>query len=445
MLPPNQPMMRSAEARPITHRRLWRSLLLLLVLTAGAFFVGWAQKLPCRLHGYGPGNSYAYTRLCYSDVHVAWTSQGLSEGRLPYVDQPVEYPVLLGGLMALAVVGADSAGEFFDHTAALLLVGALVVTATTALLLGPARMADAALVAVAPGMILHGTVNWDVAAAAFAGLGLLAWARQRPAAAGVALGLGAAVKLYPIVFLGPLLVLCLRQKQLRAWAQALTAAVATCVLCNGVAAAIAGAFPFGPDDAPRNAVLRFFALNRDRPADWDSVWFVVQELMGVLRDDPAWAFSVPTVNLWTAAMLSAGMGALAVLLWRSPLPARVGQAVFLTTAIFVLTNKVFSPQYTIWLIPLAVLARPRWAPFLGWQVLEVLLVITRFAYFEHIGTGGGLPLRFFMAAVVARDLALLALMYDVVQDIRRPAQDDLRMANGDDPAGGVLAGATSTG
>ena len=64
--------------------------------------------------------------------------------------------------------------------------------------------------AVAPGLLLHARTNWDLVAAALAGLGLLAWARRRPVLAGVLLGLATATKLYPVLFLVPLLALCWR-------------------------------------------------------------------------------------------------------------------------------------------------------------------------------------------------------------------------------------------
>lgn len=430
--------MRPEARRPAPARR---TLVALLVLTGAAFAIGWTQKLPCRTEGYGPGNHLAYTRMCYSDVHVAWTSERLDEGKLPYRDHPVEYPVLLGAMMALAAVGAHSAAQFFDHTSVLLLVAALTVSATTAKLVGPERARAAAMVAVAPGMILHGTVNWDLAAAALAGAALLAWARRRPGLAGVALGLGGALKLYPLLFLLPLLVLCLRRRQVRAWGRAFVGAAATWIACNGLVFAVAGSFSWAENQPARNAVLRFFLLSRDRPADWDSVWFVLQEVMKRVTDDPAWAFSVPAVNLLSAMALIVAMAALAMLLWRSPSVPQVGQAVFLAVAVFLLTSKVFSPQFTIWLIPLAVMARVRWLPFLGWQVVEVGFTMARFLYFDGlVGSGGGLPAGVFVSAVVARDLALLALMYTVVRDIRqRPGDRAGSKDDAADPAAGVLA------
>ena len=54
-------------------------------------------------------------------------------------------------------------------------------------------------------------------------------------------------------------------------------------------------------------------------------------------------------------------------------------------AALVLSNKVYSPQYVLWLLPLAVLARPRWRDLLIWQGAEVLYFLAiwyRLAYVD---------------------------------------------------------------
>ena len=38
---------------------------------------------------------------------------------------------------------------------------------------------------------------------------------------------------------------------------------------------------------------------------------------------------------------------------------------------FLLTTKVWSPQYSLWLVPLLALARPRWRLALVWQFVEI--------------------------------------------------------------------------
>src|SRR6185503_9589855 len=122
---------------------------------------------------------------------------------------------------------------------------------------------------------------------------------------------------------------------------------------------------------------------------------------------------------------------------------RFAQLAFLVVAAFLLTNKVWSPQYSLWLLPLAVLARPSWRVLLAWQVTECLVWVPRLLWF--LGTGAkGVDYEWFFGAVLLRDLAVLALAALVVRDVLRPELDIVRMpdrpggAAEDDPAGGVL-------
>ena len=62
---------------------------------------------------------------------------------------------------------------------------------------------------------MHAFTNWDLLAVALTTLGMWAWARRRPVLAGVLLGLGVAAKLYPLLLLGALFLLCLRAGRLR--------------------------------------------------------------------------------------------------------------------------------------------------------------------------------------------------------------------------------------
>ena len=49
----------------------------------------------------------------------------------------------------------------------------------------------------------------------------------------------------------------------------------------------------------------------------------------------------------------------------------MAQLCFLIVASFILWGKVYSPQFVMWLIPLVVLATPRWRAFWIWQAVEV--------------------------------------------------------------------------
>lgn len=412
--------------------RWWTPLRILLALTVLTSVAGFLQKAPCRTHPWS--NEYQYTRMCYSDVYALYFAEGLVDGKVPYRDHPVEYPVVIGGLMWGAAQVAhiadppDRAKRFFDITALLLAAAALVVTWTAARLAGRRRVWDAAMVALAPVLLLHAYTNWDLAAVAFAGLGLYAWSRRAPAWAGVWLGLGTATKLYPVLLLGVLFLLCLRGRRLGPWFSAAAAAALTWL---AVDLPIWIGYP--------DSFARFWSLNRTRPADWDSVWFAVQHWRGH-------AFDQQVLNLGVAVGVALVGLAVALLVLLAPRRPRVAQVAFLLAAGFLLVNKVHSPQYALWLLPLAVLARPRWPAFLFWQATEAWLLFSRFYFFvgddyarAHPGGGAqGLPIQVFLGSVLLRDAALIVLMALVVREVLRPDRDVVRREGVDDPAGGVL-------
>lgn len=113
-------------------------------------------------------------------------------------------------------------------------------------------------------------------------------------------------------------------------------------------------------------------------------------------------------------------------------------------AAFILTNKVYSPQYVLWLIPLAALARPRWRDFLVWQACEVAYFLGIWFYLAYTTSGDkhqGLPQEGYQVAIILHLLGTLYLCVVIVRDILRPERDPVRHDGSDDPSGGVLDGA----
>ena len=210
-----------------------------------------------------------------------------------------------------------------------------------------------------------------------------------------------------------------------------------------------------------NAVYRFVELNAERPADWDSLHYALSrtrdslggplgQAYGGLADlvlGPAGAPASERLNTSVAVGTVLALGAVVALAVYAPRRPRLPQVLFLTVVAFLLFNKVWSPQYVLWLLPLAVLARPSWRPFLAWQAAEAAVLLTRFYFFismpygEGDQTSEGIDVSWFLSAVVVRDLALLLLAAAVVRDVLRPEVDVVRAGGDDDPAGGVLSGA----
>jgi len=244
---------------------------------------------------------------------------------------------------------------------------------------------------------------------------------------GVLLGLGMAAKLYPILLLGPLLVLCLRAGRMAAWTRTLVGALIAWLVVN---VPVILMYP--------HAWFEFVRLNSERPPEWDSWYFLFANITGSTLWDKAPGAGSPTLlnNLSLVLFLlsCAAVGWLALSAERRP---RFAQLAFLVVADFLLTNKVWSPQYSIWLVPLVALALPRWRPVLAWQISEVvvwMLLMFQFAGVDH----KGLSVEPFVGAAVIRGGLLIMLVVTVIRDIVRPSRDPVRMTGDDDPTGGVL-------
>jgi uncharacterized membrane protein len=112
---------------------------------------------------------------------------------------------------------------------------------------------------------------------------------------------------------------------------------------------------------------------------------------------------------------------------RAPHPPRLASLAFLTVASFLLVNKVWSPQYSLWLVPLAVLALPRWRLLLGWMAVDALVWAPRM-YYYLTPANKGLPPDWFLGAVVIRDAFVVVLCVLVVRSVLCPDTDPVRMA-----------------
>ena len=414
----------------------WTPVRVALAVACLVLALGVIADAPCRSTQWADrGDAELWTGQCYSDVPFLYRERGLSGDAVAYRDTLLEYPVLTGAVAqvsawAVRALGwvadggadagpadrqaADLAGgvRFYDLTALLMAAAALVAVVATSRTVRR-RPWDGLLVAAAPVLLLTSTINWDLLPVALTAVALLAWSRDRPVLAGAMLGLGAAAKLYPALLLLPVLLVCWQERPrgpaLRRGAAAAVAAVVSWAVVNLPVAALA---PEG---------WRFFwTFNADRAAEFGSPWFAL-DLVG--RGVPA-----DRLDIAAAGVTAVGLGLVAVLALAAPRPPRLAQLALLTLAIFVLANKVWSPQYALWLLPLAVLARPRWRDLLVWQAAEAvhfvvvwLFIAGRLGATERLVTDNG-----YATVVALRAAGLLWLVAVVVRDVLRPEHDPVR-------------------
>jgi uncharacterized membrane protein len=420
----------------------WTAARVLAVITVVVWALGMVQKVPCYESGWFYGATAQYDHACYSDIPHLFTLRGFNlPGNIPYVDkipgstdptmQYLEYPVLTGlfvwGAAQLTPTGGGDVYReqiFYLVNAGMLLICAVVAVVAVSRT-HRRRPWDALLFALAPVLALDGTINWDMLAVALAAVGMALWARRYPVWAGVLIGLATAAKLYPVFLLGPLLVLCLRAGRMREFGQAFAGAAIAWLLVD---------IPFMI--ANFSGWATFYTFSESRGVDFGSFWLILTQ-NGWLN------VSTSTVNTVIAILLilcCLGIAWLALAARRRP---RFAQLAFLVVAAFTLTNKVYSPQYVLWLLPLAVLARPRWRDFLVWQACEVLYFLGVWYYLAYGASPNqkGLPPDWYHASIALHILGTLYLVVLIVRDILSPAGDPVRADGSDDPSGGVLDGA----
>jgi uncharacterized membrane protein len=272
---------------------------------------------------------------------------------------------------------------------------------------------DAAAFAASPALVLTGLINWDMLAVVMVAGALFTWARGRPVATGLLIGLGTATKLYPLFLLGPIAIICLRERRYRDLVDTLLAAAASWFVLN------APAYLSGRDEWKR-----FWEFNSERGPDLGSAWLVLSQ----------WShntITATTVNHWSWALFGLWCVAVAVVGFRAPSTPRLAQLAFLVVVGFLLVNKVYSPQYVLWLLPLAVLARPRWRDQLIWQAGELLYFASVWWYLGgYLAPGGGNEPGFYWLAIIVRMAAELYLIAIVTRDVLVPAHDPVARESG---------------
>jgi uncharacterized membrane protein len=421
----------------------WNPLRVMVLAVIGMFALGMVQKASCYSGGWFQYGDAQYIHACYSDIPHLYTQRGFASNLVPYFDRiPVslsqnndihylEYPVLTGLFMEVASWVTPSGAEphgaqvYWLVNSGMLMVCAVVLVVCTART-HRRRPWDGLLVALSPALALTATINWDLFAVALASAGLMLWSRGRPGWAGVLIGLATAAKLYPVLLLGALFLLCLRAGRLRQFGAALGGAAGAWLVVN------LPVIVFAP-----HGWAQFYSFSRTRTTDYGSLWLIVKERSGASLDG---------VNAYgTALMLLLVVGIAALVLY-APRRPRLGQVAFLVVAALLVSNKVYSPQYVLWLLPLAVLARPRWRDLLIWQGAEVLYFLGIWYRLSYV-TGAkhhGLTADAYHLAIAAHLLGVLYLCALVVRDVLLPEYDVLRQDGSDDPAGGVLDGAPDT-
>jgi uncharacterized membrane protein len=362
--------------RPVKRAAAALSLSVVLAGTVATLTLGAAVKQPCAAGDWGDGRQYK--RLCYSDIVPLYGTEQLTGDRLPYLQpcrteagQCDEYPVLTMYFMRLAAWLGRGYPAFFYVNEIMLALCAI----GTAWALYRVAGRRALYFALAPTPLIYAFVNWDLLAVALAAAATVAFLRNRDATGGVLLGLGAAAKAYPILLLVPFALERFRQRRRRAAAVLTLGAVGAYAAVN-LPFVVAAPHPWST----------FFRFNSDRPADLDSLWFMACQQLHTFC-----SWSPHRIN-WVSVAIFATLSAVVYAIRRALRPDFPRWTfAFPLLVLFLLTSKVYSPQYGLWLIPWFALALPNPWLFAAFEATDVAVFLTRFTWFGRLAADAGDP------------------------------------------------------
>ncbi|MFL5735942.1 MAG: glycosyltransferase family 87 protein [Actinomycetota bacterium] len=392
---------------------------LVLLCLSGSLIVGFVLKQPCASGEWQDGRQYR--QLCYSDIVPLYTSEQLAGGRLPYLDscrpsayQCDEYPVVTMYVMRVAawlVPGGQGPSPpvtdvdfstFFAANATVIAAAAFVTVIATYAVVGRRAL----YVALAPTLLIYAFVNWDMIAVMFATLGVVAYLRRRNVRAGAFLGLGTAAKLFPGLLAIPLVLGRLRERDPDGAIYLSWATLGSWLVVN-LPFALAGFAGWST----------FFRFNATRSPDYDSLWYIgCRTLTG-----NTYCTHVQAIGLASFLVFAGG----SVLVWRlkasryPDFPAWTFG--FPLLVVFLLSNKVYSPQYGLWLLPWFAWTLPDLRVFAAFEIADVGVFVTRFAWFGHLdphigGWVDGVTYTMFEVTVLVR---AAVLVWAVVAWVRR--------------------------
>ena len=333
----------------------------LVALALFASLVSFAKFSQCENTGWATPDQYIHA--CYSDLPALYASRGLDTNTWPYSsdDNSVEYPVVTAMVMYVTSFAAKSPASYFNVNIFFL----ILLFIATLIVVRKIRPEFAYLSAIAPAMIASLFINWDLWGIATMMLAIYWFDRKQYLHSGLILALSISTKFLPIFLLIPIAFILWRDTKLKELVKYVAVVAATWLAIN---APFALTTPTG--------WWRFFKLNLERGADWGSIWLALQQL----------GLSLTNLNYLSILVLLIALTSVAIVLFELKYTPTLASVAFIVMASVMVASKVYSPQFVLWLTPLAVIAltnKKDLHAFWLWQATEVVYHV---AIWQHIAS-----------------------------------------------------------
>jgi len=302
-----------------------------------------------------------YIHACYSDLPSLFGERGMVDNKWPYASDSnsVEYPVLTGLVMYATSFVAHSPISYFNFNAfllALLFIGLVFIVYRI-------KPEFTYLLPLAPAMIASLYINWDLWAIATMMLAIYWFDRRAYLYSSIALAVSISTKFLPIFLILPIIFILWRSDQIREMVKYAATTLAIWLAIN---------LPFALTTP--TGWWRFYKLNLSREADWGSLWLAFSQL----------GLGLANLNYLAILLLLIGLTSFVIFLFEVKSTPTLASVAFIVLAIVMIVSKVYSPQYVLWLTPLAVIAltnKKDLHAFWIWQIAETLYHV---AIWQHL-------------------------------------------------------------
>jgi len=370
-----------------------------------ASVISFTKFSPCI--GFNWATPGQYIHACYSDLPSLLGNRSIGSGAWAFSGaQPVEYPVITGLIMFLTAQVAHVTTAYFLLNVALLALLFIVVAVITTRI----RPQFGYLLSFSPAVVASLYINWDLWAIATMMLSIYWFDRKKYELSALAIGISIATKFIPIFLIPVALYIFYRKKNLDGALKYLAITSITWLIINLPVAL-----------TTFDGWWYFYKLNIERVADWGSLWYALSAL-GV---------GLTNLNYLSILLLLVCVAALGIFLFSLDYIPSLAQLSFIVIAVVTCVSKVYSPQYVLWLAPLALIAvidKRDLSAFWIWQAVEVIYHV---AIWQHLatvtGARFGLPVTGYALISLARIAATVALVVVLIRRallMRGPVEPD---------------------
>ena len=369
----------------------------LVLLSAG--LISFLKFNHCRVNDWASPDNY--THACYTDIPALFSERGLNTNIFPYLSSTnsIEYPPVIGlgnWLISFITPSENSFRTFFDINALIILV-LFFISAIIVRKIAPTYQY---LFPLAPAVIASLFINWDMWAVVSTLLAIYYFDKKKYEASGIWLGISIATKFFPIVLLLPIAIIFYRSSQIQLFYRYL---FTTAIFWGAINIPIALTHFDG--------WWRFFKLNLERGADFGSIWYALSLL----------DIKIPYLDLIYPLLSIVLFIGLAIYLLKLPSTPNLAAIALFALVIFTTVGKVYSPQYILWLTPLAVIAlqnSKQLITFWFWQATEITYHLAIWQYLALFSDAQfGLPAGGYALATIIRVIGMCTFAYILMRDL----------------------------